>query len=1212
MLTKKTLVSVLAFSFLPAVSASQTIDHCVALGSAVPETPLENVLQPVVLVLVDFPDGRLPDGSLPTQDADTALVANIDAVGSMGYTDPRTTCRKMIRKYVYEDYWNMFFSTNTYSGPGIHPDYSTHNGYTPAQQAPGEVEQIFDLTVYGSVRDYWAEVSYGNFQIEASQTHSGPTDMYHTGIVNNVIAANGKNYVSWIMIRSNKPAYHVADSTLRSDIYAKLDQLHALPKSDPGYIEFDRSTFAGKIGIITAGGQLGGWAYLGGTEFFACEKLWNGTNVSCSCILNGITELAHEFGHTIGFEHMAVGSYDIMHWGGFSDRRYYFCPPHINPLAKLKRHWLDAAYNVVGITSSGAFSIAPITSGEPQVAIATIYGDPGRDGDWNHSEYYLIEYRKREKFNRFAGGPDHQGFGGGALIWHYSRYGTCRSAFTAADQSASGIDFSLALMVSGYGSGYKSNSGDPSDLFYPGHSTLDATSTPNSNSMNNYATGISLNNFLSGSALTFNAAYSQGSIPPYTYFFRYGDEFPSDGSFPSGAVYVEGYRNTNTLIIGNGVSVDFGPQGGCGLMTVNSSAACFRIYEAGSVRLYKSWYQSVPLAVSGGTTVMFTPGSQLVLGTNSTLTTSSGTSLNFEPGSAVRSGSGSSLIVSGTLSANGNSLLPITFDRIGSSRTWGGILFRPNSQGTLSYCKISNATYGVYAGFGGNGDDQYPAPAVQNCTIDNNMIGLYFDGLGNFSSPIQNDTISNNSSHGIYLYNSWPRSISGNTISSNGGDGISLSNSGGGIAGNTISGNGMNGIYCYNRSIPSIWDNIILANRGAGVKCDYYSPATLLAAPSGNGRNVIRRNYVSVGADYSSNMIAGYSYDDGLNSMYEEGMVNVEAGNHSHVEAERNYWGDTPTPSTDIYSGGTLDCGNALIDDPNAGTVNISASIGHVTREPQNHITGTGASFANNSFLDLHLVAMLHAMLDGNCAAAIPQYSQRYEVEKDSAKKQYILTQLGECYLNTPTSDFVGFLNSAVLPGLSHDDPLYATTLELENFFFIRDGRYDEAIVNFETLAGRFARDTSAVKHALFGLWSLYAQGLKDTENAKEYLQQLKTGFPTDDLTWHARLLSGETESISGPGKSMAVLPGRTELLANFPNPFNLSTTIRYGLPQRSPVTLVIYNILGQQVAVLVNGEQEAGYYDVKFDGTNCASGLYFYRLIAGDFVQTRKLLLLK
>jgi parallel beta-helix repeat protein len=518
----------------------------------------------------------------------------------------------------------------------------------------------------------------------------------------------------------------------------------------------------------------------------------------------------------------------------------------------------------------------------------------------------------------------------------------------------------------------------------------------------------------------------------------------------------------------------------------------------------------------------------------------------------------------------------------------------------------------VYAGSGGNPDDQNPAPSVQNCTIDNNVFGLYFDGLGNSSSPIQNNSISNNSSHGIYLYNSCPQSIFGNTISNNGGDGISLSHSGGGIAGNTISSNGMNGIYCYNRSNPDIRDNIILSNRQAGVQCDYYSPATLLAASSGNGRNVIRRNSVSIGADYSSNMIAGYSFDYGLNSMYGEVSVNVEAGHHSHVEAECNYWGGALTPSRHTYGGGTLDCGNVLIDDPNAGTGKIIARNGRMTGEPQNQMAGTGASNDAGSFLDLNLVAILQSMLDGSCADAIPQYIQRYEAEKDSAKMQYILTQLGECCLTTRKSDFVDFLNSDVRPGLSIDDPLYATTLELENFFLIRDGRYDEAIVNFEALAGRFARDSSTVRHALFGLWSLSAQGLKDTQKANEYLEQLKTEFPKDDLTRHARLLSGEIDGSSGPGRASVDLPNRTELLANFPNPFNLSTTIRYGLPQRSLVTLAIYNVLGQQVAVLVDREQEPGYYDVKFDGTNSASGLYFYRLIAKDFVQTRKLLLVK
>jgi hypothetical protein len=83
----------------------------------------------------------------------------------------------------------------------------------------------------------------------------------------------------------------------------------------------------------------------------------------------------------------------------------------------------------------------------------------------------------------------------------------------------------------------------------------------------------------------------------------------------------------------------------------------------------------------------------------------------------------------------------------------------------------------------------------------------------------------------------------------------------------------------------------------------------------------------------------------------------------------------------------------------------------------------------------------------------------------------------------------------------------------------------------------------------------------------------------------------------------MSILPNEFLLHQNYPNPFNPTTTIRYGLPQRSHVTLTVYNTLGQQVTTLVNGNEEAGYHEQKFDGTGLASGVYFYRIQAGSFV---------
>lgn len=80
----------------------------------------------------------------------------------------------------------------------------------------------------------------------------------------------------------------------------------------------------------------------------------------------------------------------------------------------------------------------------------------------------------------------------------------------------------------------------------------------------------------------------------------------------------------------------------------------------------------------------------------------------------------------------------------------------------------------------------------------------------------------------------------------------------------------------------------------------------------------------------------------------------------------------------------------------------------------------------------------------------------------------------------------------------------------------------------------------------------------------------------------------------------------------NFPNPFNPSTTIKFELPKTSHVTLTVYDVLGREVSLLVNEKKNAGSYHVKFDGSNLASGVYFYRIQAGDFVQTKRLLLLK
>ncbi len=101
---------------------------------------------------------------------------------------------------------------------------------------------------------------------------------------------------------------------------------------------------------------------------------------------------------------------------------------------------------------------------------------------------------------------------------------------------------------------------------------------------------------------------------------------------------------------------------------------------------------------------------------------------------------------------------------------------------------------------------------------------------------------------------------------------------------------------------------------------------------------------------------------------------------------------------------------------------------------------------------------------------------------------------------------------------------------------------------------------------------------------------------------------SGSTEIAEG----IAGQPLDFRLEQNFPNPFNPSTTIDFSLPARAQTRLVVYNTLGQEVAVLVNGELESGMHSARFDAMGLPSGTYFYRLTAGANMHTGKMNLLK
>jgi hypothetical protein len=112
--------------------------------------------------------------------------------------------------------------------------------------------------------------------------------------------------------------------------------------------------------------------------------------------------------------------------------------------------------------------------------------------------------------------------------------------------------------------------------------------------------------------------------------------------------------------------------------------------------------------------------------------------------------------------------------------------------------------------------------------------------------------------------------------------------------------------------------------------------------------------------------------------------------------------------------------------------------------------------------------------------------------------------------------------------------------------------------------------------------------------------------------TGTSRIANNEVEKIVLRLVSAGELPRQFELSQNYPNPFNPSTVIRYDIPTNAIVKISIYDMLGREVATLVNGNQMAGHYNVTFNAKNLPSGVYLYSLHAGDRTFVQKMLLLK
>lgn len=145
------------------------------------------------------------------------------------------------------------------------------------------------------------------------------------------------------------------------------------------------------------------------------------------------------------------------------------------------------------------------------------------------------------------------------------------------------------------------------------------------------------------------------------------------------------------------------------------------------------------------------------------------------------------------------------------------------------------------------------------------------------------------------------------------------------------------------------------------------------------------------------------------------------------------------------------------------------------------------------------------------------------------------------------------------------------------------------------------------VKHNLASnFYDAWPISLADIDNDGDI--DIVAGSSTlDEIRWWENLLI-----TTVVGNSKNPVPGQFELFNNYPNPFNPKTTIRYTLPASDIVSIKVFNALGNEIKILLNEEKQAGSYDVEWNADGYSSGIYFYSLAAGNFRETKKMILLK
>ena len=612
-------------------------------------------------------------------------------------------------------------------------------------------------------------------------------------------------------------------------------------------------------------------------------------------------------------------------------------------------------------------------------------------------------------------------------------------------------------------------------------------------------------------------------------------------------------------------------------------------------------YGLIPPAANGNPPAMMVVTSMHEV--SNTITVASGETLTILPGTTFKFNTGSSLIVNGTLNAIGTSEYPITFtSQSGTTNSSWGTITLDGSGASSSIIKYANIKYGTRIQVTNTSNI-----AIQYCNIDTCYDAIDF--YNSTGSVLNNIITSNSVGHGIIVEQGSVVSCYDNvltkTYTTRRGTAILYRGSARGYI-------ARNDIYFWDWGIGAIW----------GSSPSTYSSQSMQRnnriRNCNTGFMVYRLSYPWFGLPVE---VQNYSLNSIYNNIYYDAAVGTSYSTYeSGLYAYENWWG-TYTPGISQFI---------------VGSNSYFYYAPYLTTDPWNGLPKIATNSEETSSGNISLGKNTNANIQQISYGPKLLIEGRYNEAKDylialinkNPNYQWAYVQLYNSYSEETGNDIIKFFDN--LPDKASKDHK-----QLLSSIYLKEGDFKTAkeINNFiidenpgTDLAAQTKLNNVYIslynEHNINEAIATFNEVMKNPELSKPVELALvhdaiesygiTYGEEIADLSPAPNYESPEENIKKQDGVDESAIPDEYALDQNYPNPFNPSTTIKYQLPQDGLVTITIYDVLGSEITTLVNEQKAAGKYVVNFDASSLSSGVYIYKIQAGNFINSKKMILIK